>query len=105
MITEGNIRTLIATKDLAVARAILALHERPNTFTAEDKEFLSSVAEALPRWNNHMTPRQLARARKLLPKYVPVLVEIANARVEPLAPNVPIVVIPADERRVPFGAF
>jgi len=48
-------------------------------FNQVDAPFLTSIAKALPRYDNHMTPRQLAAARKMLVKYWRQLVGIANA--------------------------
>ena len=93
--TKEDVQELIRSNDAAVARAILALYARQTAdeqraettrhhngvgFNGRDAAFLSSVAKALPRWNNHMTPRQLAAARKMLPKYWRQLCEIANEK-------------------------
>lgn len=93
--TKESILRLIATSDDAVAAAITALHERQteaekNTgdaverngrgFNKRDADFLSSIAIRLPRYDNHMTPRQLEVARRKLPKYWRQLLEITKER-------------------------
>lgn len=90
---KDQILELLRVNDKAVARAILALYARQTAdeqsgdrtshsngvgFNQIDARFMSSVAKALPKWNNHMTERQLKTARKMLPKYHRQLVEIAN---------------------------
>lgn len=104
--TKESIQALIRENDLAVARAISALYQRQtaseqsgeNTdvgngvgFNKIDAPFLTSIAKALPRYNNHMTQRQLTAARKMLPKYWRQLLEIAVEKTtiasEPLPEN------------------
>lgn len=84
---------LLDNNDKAVARAILALYKRQtaaeqsvgNTqehnsvgFTAFDAPFLSSLAESLPKYNNKLTIRQLAKARPMMKKYWKQLLDIAE---------------------------
>lgn len=84
---------LINTNDAAVARAITALYQRQTAteqsgehtnvlngvgFNKIDAPFLTSIAKALPRYNNHMTSKQIAKARPMLRKYWRQLLEIAN---------------------------
>lgn len=91
--TKEDIQELLRVNDKAVARAITALYERQTAaeqadgetsvangvgFNKIDAPFLTSIAKALPRYNGHMTERQLKVARKMLPKYWRQLVEIAN---------------------------
>lgn len=93
--TEEQIRELIATNDKALARAILAIYQRQTVteqacgttqaqngvgFNAFDAPFLTSIAKALPKWNNRMTPRQIAKARPMMMKYARQLLEIARER-------------------------
>jgi hypothetical protein len=90
---KESIQELLRASDAAVARAILALYARQTEaekaaehtkvengvgFNANDAPFLTSIAKALPKWNNHMTPRQLAKARPMVMKYHRQLAEIAN---------------------------
>ncbi|RWB95603.1 MAG: hypothetical protein EOQ56_28050 [Mesorhizobium sp.] len=82
--TKETIQELIRTNDKAVAKAILALYARQTEserstehtqvengmgFNRLDAPFLTSIAKALPRYGNHMTPRQLEKARPMLLKY------------------------------------
>lgn len=93
--TKESIQQLIKTNDAAVARAILALYARQTDaerstahtsvengigFNKIDAPFLTSIAKALPRYNMHMTPRQLATARKMLPKYWRQLLQVAGEK-------------------------
>jgi hypothetical protein len=93
--TKESIQQLIKTNDAAVSKAILALYARQTAaerssehtqvengigFNRIDAPFLTSIAKALPRWNNHMTPRQIAKARPMLLKYWRQLLEIAGER-------------------------
>jgi len=85
---------LLDTNDQAVAKAILTLFARQTEdeqsdettrvrngrgFNANDAPFLTSIAKALPRWRNHMTDRQLAKARPMLRKYWRQLLEEIEA--------------------------
>ncbi|SER27602.1 hypothetical protein SAMN05216548_11465 [Faunimonas pinastri] len=75
--TAQDILDLLQRSDKAVARAIGQLCARGATFVDKaDADFLTSVAQALPRYRDHMTPRQLARARRILPNYVQQLLGI-----------------------------
>ena len=118
--TRERVCHLLATDDRAVVRAIKQLYARQTAgerevgatterngrgFNARDAEFLTSVAQALPRWRDQMTPKQLAVARKMLPKYWRQLLgEIAAkglpVEIEPPAPAEEIEV-PEDMTEVP----
>jgi hypothetical protein len=76
-ITKDSILTLIAQKDAAVVKAIKALVNNRVKMKDADDEFIHSVFHALPKWNDHMTPRQHARARRILPTYADDLLRIA----------------------------
>ncbi|RWI35518.1 hypothetical protein [Mesorhizobium sp.] len=93
--TKETIQELIRTNDKAVAKAILALYARQTEserstehtqvengmgFNRLDAPFLTSIAKALPRYGNHMTPRQIAKARPMLLKYWRQLLEIAGEK-------------------------
>lgn len=93
--TEQDIVALLMKNDQAVARAVLALYARQTEdeqagettrhvngrgFNSRDAAFMTSIAKALPKWNNRMTPRQLVACRKILPKYRRQLLEIAEER-------------------------
>ncbi|CAO3459620.1 hypothetical protein [Azospirillum argentinense] len=92
---KETIVQLLLTSDKAVVRAIKVLYARQTAaeqsagdtlernargFNSADAAFLTSVARALPRYNDHMTPRQLWRARRLLPKYWRQLLEETAAK-------------------------
>ena len=49
-------------------------------FNAKDARFLSSIAQALPRYHDNMTDRQLYVARKMLRKYWRQLLEIIEEK-------------------------
>jgi hypothetical protein len=87
---QASVQHLIATNDNALAKALWNLYQRQTTgersaqttlehngrgFNSRDAEFLSSVAAALPRWNFHMTPRQIAKVRPMMKKYWRQLLE------------------------------
>jgi hypothetical protein len=86
---------LLMTNDRAVVRAIKVLYARQTAdeqraeqtkhvngvgFNGPDAAFLSSIAKALPRYNDRMTPKQIAKARKMLPKYHRQLLEEIQSR-------------------------
>lgn len=88
--SREQVKSLLNT-DANVAIAILGLyarqtadeqesadtvHQNGRGFNFQDAPFLTSIAQALPRWRNRMTPKQLAAARKMLPKYHRQLREI-----------------------------
>lgn len=90
--TKESVIQLLNTSDRAVKEAIKALHARQTEseregkatylangvgFNRNDAPFLSDIARKLPYYNDNMTPRQLARARQMLPKYWRQLLEIA----------------------------
>lgn len=92
---KESIQHLLQVSDKAVANAILALYARQTSdeqasegthhhngrgFNSRDAAFLSSIAKALPRYSNHMTPRQLKAARAMLPKYWRQLLEVAGEK-------------------------
>lgn len=54
------------------------VHANGRGFNFRDAPFLTSIAKALPRYRNHMTPRQLSALRRILPKYRRQLLEIAT---------------------------
>jgi transposase-like protein len=89
---KESIVSLLMQKDDAVVRAIQTLYARQTAderassatkhsngigFTGTDARFLSSVAQALPQYNNKMTAKQLEVARRMLPKYWRQLLEAA----------------------------
>lgn len=91
--TEADIVALLNRDDRAVAKAVLALYARQTSdeqtcsetrhsngrgFNSRDAAFMSSIAVALPKWNNRMTPKQLTACRRILPKYRRQLLEIAG---------------------------
>ena len=90
--TEQEIVDLLARNDAAVERAIIVLYRRQTSdeqvsqttrehnargFSAFDAKFMSSLAEWILKGRN-LSDRQLAAARKVLPKYRKQLVEEAN---------------------------
>ena len=107
---------LLMTNDRAVVRAIKVLYARQTEdeqraeqtkhtngvgFNGPDAAFLSSIAKALPRYNDRMTPKQIAKARKMLPKYHrQLLEEIERRQGVNLAP--PPAAVPA---RAAWGEF
>jgi hypothetical protein len=121
--TKERVQELLKVSDKAVARAILALYSRQTAseqageqtdvengvgFNKIDAPFLSSIAKALPRYNNHMTERQLRTARKMLPKYWRQLCEIANEREAQKEPSVDPVIAAQKIQEAParqFGRF
>lgn len=95
--TKEYVLRLIEESDTALAKAILAIaarqtadehagettvHANGRGFNYHDAPFLTSIAKALPRWNNHMTPKQIARARPMMRKYWRQLIEVAEERAE-----------------------
>lgn len=115
--TKERVQELLKVNDKAVARAILALYARQTAgeqageqtdvengvgFNKIDAPFLSSIAKALPRYNGHMTARQLTTARKMLPKYWRQLCEIANEKEAQKAPAAPVQSAPQASN---FGRF
>lgn len=89
--TREAVVALLLSSKAAVVRAIKQLHARQTAdeqqtrttkerngrgFNANDAPFLSDIAKKLPRYNDNMTPRQLAKARRMLPKYARQLLEI-----------------------------
>ena len=93
--TRADIQQLLARNDEAVKRAIVNLYQRQTAseqahketrvqngvgFNARDAEFLTDIAQKLPRYNNNMTPKQLAVARKMLPKYWKQLLEVIEEK-------------------------
>lgn len=111
--TKEQIKELLATNDKALARAILALYARQTAdeqavgttkvhngagFNAHDAPFLTSIAKALPKWNNHMTPRQIAKARPMMMKYAGQLLAIAQERQVVSMRDVPIDMPPPVDR-------
>lgn len=87
---KDAVQHLIATNDNALAKALWNIYQRQTAsersaqttlehngrgFNSNDAEFLSSVASALPRWNFHMTPRQIAKVRPMMKKYWRQLLE------------------------------
>ena len=93
--TKEYVLQLIDQNDLALAKAILAIAARQTAdehagerthvangrgFNQIDAPFLTSIAKALPKWNNHMTPKQIARARPMMRKYWRQLIEVAQER-------------------------
>lgn len=87
---KARVQNLIATNKGAVVRAIKVLYARQTAdeqsigetrvqngrgFNSRDANFLTSIAKALPRYNDNMTDKQLRAARKMLPKYWRQLLE------------------------------
>lgn len=120
--TKEQIKDLLANSDKAVARAILALYARQTAdersigvtkvsngagFNAHDAPFLTSIAKALPKWGNHMTERQLAKARPMLMKYAGQLLTIAQERQVVSMRDVPMDAMPViDKPEMPlYGRF
>ncbi len=88
------VQSLIATSDKALARALWLIFQRQTAaeqsalqtiehngrgFTGTDAEFLSDVARKLPRYNNRMTVRQIAKVRPKMKKYWRQLLEEIEA--------------------------
>jgi hypothetical protein len=88
--TRDDVIELLDGSKAAVVRALKAIYARQTSdeqsagttkhsngrgFNGTDAEFLSSVAAALPRWNDNITPRQLAKVRPMLKKYWKQLLE------------------------------
>jgi len=97
---EDAIVNLLMSSKAACARAVLALYARQTEdeqrqgstthsngrgFSAYDAEFMTSIAKALPRYNMNLTDKQLARCRKILPRYRRQLLEIAQEKGAPVA--------------------
>ena len=93
--TKGDVQNLIMTNDKAVVKAIKCLYARQTEgekqagvavvhngrgFNSKDAAFFTSIAKALPRYNDNMTYRQLATSRKMLPKYWRQLLEVIVER-------------------------
>ena len=89
--TRDDIVALLETSNKAVVRAIKQLYARQTSdeqstkttrvangrgFNAKDAPFLSDIARKLPRYNDQMTPKQTAVARKMLKKYWRQLLEV-----------------------------
>lgn len=96
---ETAIVSLLMASKAACARAVLALYARQTEdersegatrhsngrgFSAYDAEFMTSIAKALPRYNMNLTDKQLARCRKILPRYRRQLLEIAQEKGAPV---------------------
>ena len=73
---------LLMQKDDAVVQAIKTLYasEEIRREASGDTRFLASVARALPKWNDHMTRKQLYRARQILPNHARRLLEAIAAK-------------------------
>lgn len=109
---------LLNTNDRAVVRAIKVLYARQTAdeqsaehtkhrngvgFNGPDAAFLSSIAKALPRYNDRMTVRQIAKARRMLPKYWrQLLEEIESRQGVQQAPPTPVETAPV---RAAWGEF
>lgn len=92
--TKDEILALLAERDAAVARALVALYERQTAdeqsalitthhnkmgFNGLDARFGSELArKVLKGWT--LSPKQLAAARKMLRKYAGQLVLVANQK-------------------------
>lgn len=88
--TKDDVLHLLQHSDKAVVKAIKALYARQTSdeqsegqtrhhngrgFNGRDAEFFTSIAKALPRYNDNMTWKQLRRARAQLRKYWRQLLE------------------------------
>jgi hypothetical protein len=82
--TAGDVADLLTRSDDAVKRAIRQLSARAAELAAEDVEFITDIARKLPRYNNNMTPRQLGKARRVLPRYLRQLLEEIEKRGSPV---------------------
>lgn len=89
--TRDDVVALLQTNRKAVVRAIKQLYARQTSdeqstkttrvangrgFNAKDAPFLSDIAKKLPRYDDHMTDRQVHVARKMLVKYWRQLLEV-----------------------------
>lgn len=75
---------LLETNDLALAKAVSVIYRAQTAdeqsalqtkerngvgFNGTDAPFLSSIAQKLPRYDNRMTQRQIAKVRPMMKKY------------------------------------
>jgi hypothetical protein len=87
---QADILDLLERNDAAVVRGLKLIYARQTAgeqaslstrehngrgFTALDAPFLSDIARKLPRYNDHMTPRQMFKVRLKLKKYWKQLLE------------------------------
>lgn len=97
---KESLLALLAKSDQAVVKALITIynnqtaseqsaqqtHLRNNVgFNSRDAKTLTDIAQRLPRYNNHMTPRQIALVRGRIRKYWRQLLDA----------------IPADKREIP----
>lgn len=90
-----SVLALLDRSDKAVVSAIKGLFARQTAdeqvnknaiihnargFNKLDSPFLSDIATKLPRYNNHMTPRQTVAARKMLRKYWKQLLQMIEEK-------------------------
>lgn len=81
---KETILALIAKSDKAVVNALLTIYRNQTSseqaekttkvrnnvgFNSRDAHILTDIAQKLPRYNNHMTPRQIALVRSRIGKY------------------------------------
>ena len=98
-ITKDGIINQIRTDDRATVWALKRLLARQTTdeiatkttrerngrgFNGRDAQFLTDVAQKLPRYKDRMTPRQLGAVRKMLPKYWRQLLEEVELKGRPV---------------------
>jgi hypothetical protein len=97
--TKDRLFHLLDNSELAVAKAVLTLYGRQTAdeqvsmttkhanrrgFNARHAEFLTSIAKALPLYNNRMTPKQLAKVRPMVKVYWRQLLEEIEAKGQPV---------------------
>lgn len=104
--TPTRIKELLATNDVAVEQALLALYDRQTRdeqlsaitthqngmgFSGPDAEFLTSLSQWILRSTRakgqRLTPKQMTAARKRLVKYAGQLVKVAEEKALALAPQ------------------
>jgi hypothetical protein len=78
--TRDAVLELLQRSDDAVKKAIRQLAARADELGAEDVGFITDIARKLPLYRDNMTPRQLGRARKILPAYADQLLEEIEAK-------------------------
>lgn len=92
---KASIIDLLETNDAAVIRALKSIYARQTAdeqrtndtrhrngigFTGADAPILSDIAQRLPRYNDHLTPKQLRLVRAKLRKYWRQLLEEVEAK-------------------------
>jgi hypothetical protein len=92
---KAKIHALLDSNDRALVQALYRIHARQTTeersalrtiehnqrgFTGIDAEFLSGIAERLPKYGDRLTPRQLPHVRKKMRKYWRQLLEEIAAK-------------------------